>query len=1135
MAETEWVRNLKAKVLSPKKLTLSWSLDGTWDDLEQKVWCRNSGSESGEWAFEYDVHEEARSFTWTDCSPGQSYDFCVGARNAGGGWYYGYLYNVPMDAILSVSEPEVTPRSGNVKLSWEQNPDAELGRAELWYRDEAGSYSAAADATATGSSYTFQGLPGGRLYDFWIRQRYSESGYTDREVKGVWLPGLDELRWEYADDRTAVKLSWAVNDYLAGISGEGLAETSPKDGAWATVYWEDRSKPGAWTTVDTWIPATQTTYTVTGLTPGRAYRFCVRVRDYGYPIWHEGMWDNDLYTPYIDMPKLGVPNAASNVRADYSKAEGKVSLSWRGNESFAGGFNRPYERIEVTRRTDGAGSWEQVYAGEPCESFSEEVARGHSYQYRVRPWNQAGYGAEAPSNVLSVAGALAPLAVSGLRATLDSATMRVTVSWGQTESWERPIDEVRVYRGCDGGDFTQELGSVEAGPYIDQAPEGGHSYRYLVQPRNSAGWGPQSVSNAVEVPPARPQPPKGVTAEVSGQSATVSWEPADEGGAYATVDVYASANDGAWAKVGSVSGSASSWTGPVAANSCYRFRLRAANGSGESGNSEATGYVYTVPTAPWKPTAGRAASGIAVSWQSQARFADRQEVEPRFLDDLGELSARPRIPVGNGAARSAQDPAPLTDAAMYYRVRAGIAQGESEDDWLWSEWSPTSEPVMPSSAPNAPAIASPAAGEVCDIDQGDGPRPGGATISWRHNPTDGSALLKSQVEVSWQPSTGSKVAHTATVTGASELQGAFATRFCDLDELVAQHGDEVFTLPWKARVRTMGEASPEWSPWSEVSFWMRRRPTAYFEAPGASAELSEYPVPVKIGCDGHGFGVSSVELSVSDSEGNVVARGTFEGLEFSLGADFWQPRNGATYALTATVNAKSGLAGTASASVTAAFERPKASSLRIECDRERGWVSLTPHVNLGDGEGRRVERLDVWRVFKGESVLVARGISDGQQVVDRYAPLNREYSYILGAYSDQGVYAATEHPGMLECPYSFVYYGDEGIARGKANPTEQASYTRTRRTKVDYAGRKRPVVYDGGGEGETVTLGFTVVGQEEVDAFREAMGCPVCVVKTASGRVFHATVDVDVSPAYGTYPLRTAVSAVCEVVDGDAL
>lgn len=1132
MAGTEWVKNLRAQVLSGSKLTLTWSLDGQWDDLEQRVWCRNSGSTSGEWSYVYDVHEDARSFTWNDCNPGQSYDFCVGARNKGGQWYYGYLYGVPMDALLSLSLSCDVSR-GTVKAEWEQNPDADLGYAEVWYRDEASGWSE--PVRATGSSCTLPDMLGGRWYEVWVRQRYAAGGYTDKSER-IWVPGLENLRWEYAEERTAVKLSWSANAPLQGISGQGTAASAPTEGAWATVWHEDRATPGGWVKVDSWIPATQTSYTVAGLKPGHAYRFCVRIRDFGYPVWQEGMYDNDLYTPFVDMPALSKPKAVSNLRAEYSKSDGEMRVTWRNNEANAGAIMQPYDEVLVYRQADG-GAWELASSGSVSESFSESVARGHEYRYKVVPRNGAGDGPQAVSASVKVAAELVPLAVSGLRAAFDARTRRMTVSWGQTETWERPVDEVHVYRQADRSETYEELGSVEGSPYIDQAPEGGHSYRYLVQCRNAAGWGAQAVSNAVEVPPEAPEAPSGVEAVIKGSSATVSWE----AGLYRDkVTVQARVNDGAWQEVGSVSGDATSWTGPVAADSSYRFRVSARNAAGESPYSEPTVAAYTKPAAPGKPSAGRAADGIAVAWKGTARWANRQEVQPMWFDaELGEMVPLPAISVGNGTARKATDPAPQTDAPMYYRVRAGIEQGDSEEDWLWSDWSPESEAVMPSSAPNAPAIAAPAVGEVCDVDQGDGARPGGASFAWRHNPTDGSALAKSQVEVSWSSSGGAEARHVATVAGESELSAAFATRFCDLSELVDEHGDEVFTRPWKARVRTMGEGCGEWSPWAEVSFYMRRRPTVSFGSPSADEEgnvaLSEYPVRVSLGYDGHGFGESGVELSAADEGGNVVARGSFDGLSFELGSGFWSPRNGAGYVLTATVHSKSGLSGSASAYVTTAFERPKAASLRIECDRERGWVRLTPHVNLGDAEGRRVERLDVWRECGGKSVLVAEGLSDGQECVDRYAPLNRSYVYRLGAYSDQGVYAVTEHEGILRCGRAFVYYGDEGIARGDCNASESVRLTRTRRTLVQYAGRKLPVAYDGGGEGEAVTLGFTVSDEAEADAFREAMACPSCVVKTLSGRVFRATVDVSVQPDYSTFPVRRAVTVECEAVDGDDL
>lgn len=1145
MAETEWVNNLRAQVPSPSKLTLTWSLDGTWDDLEQRIWCRNSGSESGEWAYVYDVSPEAKSFTWTDCSPGQSYDFCVGARNAGGSWYYGYLYGVPMDAILSAGTADVDPASGDVEVVWERNPNASLGRAELWYRDEAlRNQGAWYDdvPTTTSESYTFGGLPGGRFYDFWVRQRYSESGYTDRQLEWVWLPGLANLRWEYAEDRTAVRLTWEANGYLKGISGSGTAATSPTEGAWATVYWEDRAKPGQWRTVDSWIPATQEEYTVSDLEPGHAYRFCARIRDFGYPVWREGMWDNDLYTPYVDMPHLTTPRAVSALRAEYSRATGKVELSWTNNERNAGDSMQPYAETRVYRQTDGAGAWELLSFGSVEESYSDEVARGHSYQYKVVPANAAGSGPEVKSAVVKVAAQLAPRAPSGVSAALDRDTRRVTVSWSQQDGWERPVQETRVYRQADGSGPYEELGTADGSPYIDQAPTGGHSYRYRVQSRNDAGWGGAAESNSVAVPPEAPLAPTSCEVAADGLTATVSWESqAEDGRPYSTVTVERSDNGGAWARCAVLGGSAESFAETLPENGFYRYRVYATNDAGSSAPSEPSGIAYTRPSAPSKPSAARTAQGCSVSWRPAARVCDASQVEPSWYDaSLYEWVPMAVIDAPAGAV-SAADAAPQSDAPMSYRVRSGVRTGEGE--WLWSEWSDRSDAVAPGQAPDAPTIAAPRAGETVELSE-----PGGVPASWRHNPLDGSLQSAWEARLSF----GGQVRGSASGTGPGmSCPDVLAACGVDVLSLAAELGPSVHTGDWELSVRTAGAVTGAWSPWSSSRFRIARRPRVWFEEPGAdafeggAAVLSEFPPTVTVGFDGHGYGAAAglpMELTAADASGEVVGRASlpFEGESASveLGPSFWSPEADGSYTLRAVVHASSGIDGSAEVPVRTSFPRPKFSSLRIDCDPERGWVELTPHVNANDAGGRPVERMDVWRVVGGgEPVLVAEGLSEGQSATDRFAPVNREVCYRLGAYSDQGVYMVEDHRGVVASMYTYLYYGEgfEKVARGTFNMADDATLSRSRQTLVEYAGRPYPVLYDGGGMSETRSAQFTVEGEGEWGPFREAAACAEVYVKDVGGEAFRACAEITVGIPDGLPSAFRTVSVEATRVDGDAL
>lgn len=1144
MAETEWVRNLKAEFRSPTTVELSWSLDGSWDDLEQKVWCKNSAADS--WDYEYAVHADAKSFTWRDCSSGNSYDFCVGARSKGGSWYYGYLYGVPSDAIVGgLSVTGADAASGDISVEWERNPHASLGRAELWCADEASPWSASPDAVTDSDGFTFEGLPGGRMYWLWVRQRYSESGYTDRQAERVWLPGLANLRWGYAEDRTAVRLTWEANEYLKGISGQGTAASSPTEGAWATVWHEDRSTPGGWVKVDSWIPATTEEYTVAGLKPGHAYRFCVRIRDFGYPVWEEGMYDNDLYTPYVDMPALSKPKAVSNLRAEYSKADGEMRVTWRNNEANAGAVMQPYEGVRVYRSADG-GAWEQVYSGEPCEELVEEVARGRSYSYRVVPWNAAGSAPGVESAPVAVAAELPPLAPRAVSAALDAATRRVTVSWSQPESWERPVDEVRVYRQADGRGAYEELGTADGSPYVDQAPEGGHTYRYRVQARNSAGWGPAADTAALYVPPALPKPPTGVEAFVDGTRAEVSWTPAAEDGApYASVRIERSDNGGAWHQVAVAGGTATRIADEVAANGRYSYRAVAVNAAGESQPSEPSEPVLTQPAAPGRPTAGRSPAGCSVSWESRARYAGMAQVEPSWYDDaLYEWVAMPAIDVPSGAA-SAEDPAPQTDAAMSYRVRSGAYLGEGEV--LWSEWSERSEAVAPSSPPAPPSIVYPPAGSVCAADAtfAEG-LPAGPAVKWRHNPLDGSA--QTSAEVRW--SFDGKVRGTRPCGPEMSAEASLPLSGVDVYALAGSLGERVYTEDWELAVRTKG-ASGEWSDWAAVRVRLARMPRAWFEEPsagsfeGAAAVLSEWPPRVAVGFEGYGYApvaAGGLELVVADAEGREAARETFPAEADGptgalLDGSFWSPEPGAEYALSATVTAASGLSASASVRVLADFPRPKFSSLRIECDAERGWAVLVPHVNAADAEGRPVERMDVWRVCGSRSVLVASGVADGQEVVDRFAPLNRKLTYRLGAYSDQGVYMVSEHTGMLRSRRAFAYYGPgyAGIARSRWNLSDRVSVSRSRQTLVDYAGRAYPVLYDGGGVSEVRTVDFVVDGEEEWRALREAAEADGVLFKGTDGEAFRATCSADMAVPDGMPSRFRAVTLRIERVDGEGL
>ena len=236
----------------------------------------------------------------------------------------------------------------------------------------------------------------------------------------------------------------------------------------------------------------------------------------------------------------------------------------------------------------------------------------------------------------------------------------------------------------------------------------------------------------------------------------------------------------------------------------------------------------------------------------------------------------------------------------------------------------------------------------------------------------------------------------------------------------------------------------------------------------------------------------------------------------------------------ATARSTSGLQSTASMPFRVEFELPRRASLRIEADIERGYAELQCIVDNND-EGQDVESLSIWRVTRDGEMLIASDLSDGSSVVDRYAPLNTEYSYRVAAYAASGASRATEHPGSIKTPYCFVYYGDGLMARAQFDPTEQRNLERANRTLVRYAGREYPVLYDAGGISDTRPLTAHVIGEEEVRAFEDLILYPRAIVKSVAGDVFHVAADVSVNRDLCMPTTHADISLSLTRVDGEAL
>lgn len=186
---------------------------------------------------------------------------------------------------------------------------------------------------------------------------------------------------------------------------------------------------------------------------------------------------------------------------------------------------------------------------------------------------------------------------------------------------------------------------------------------------------------------------------------------------------------GSWATAATLSGRTSTRT-PGTDNTRIRYRVAGRNSAGVGPYSSPTGWFYTKQNAPTNVVATFATDGVQVAFKNNARFPFGVEVEQR---DTGEKWA-----FGTGTAgdwKSVEVDATL-GADLQFRVRAFAGPDDNGRGRTFSAWSGWSNKVQGLQEPHAPSSLSPNGGFVA--------REQRPTISFRHNPADGTGLTRAQ-------------------------------------------------------------------------------------------------------------------------------------------------------------------------------------------------------------------------------------------------------------------------------------------------------------------------------------------------------------------------------------------------------
>ena len=176
----------------------------------------------------------------------------------------------------------------------------------------------------------------------------------------------------------------------------------------------------------------------------------------------------------------------------------------------------------------------------------------------------------------------------------------------------------------------------------------------------------------------------------------------------------------------------------------------------------------------------------------------------------------------------------------------------------------------------------------------------------------------------------------------------------------------------------------------------------------------------------------------------------------------------------------------------------------------------------------------LWRNVGGVRTLLAEDLHDGSTVLDRYAPLNTDYSYETASFADSGAVSEASYPGRIGSPLLFVYWSG-GIASGMYAPGDEFSVEPSFST-YQIAGKRYPVVVSSENVEEPHDMTVRLKSREEAMRFYEAVrSCEPMVFKTLYGFVFRGVAKASFTPSLGNAEQAWDVSLNVTRTDGDAL
>lgn len=748
------------------------------------------------------------------------------------------------------------------------------------------------------------------------------------------------------------------------------------------------------------------------------------------------------------MPNSG---ALTSFTATYSN-DSYIRLEVNAN---TGNPNNMPERLYFSRWNQADNSWGgeyyvggsgTIYSYDGNDPGSIAPVANRKYRWRVRGWRSdgnSGFGPWLYSDYVQTT----PAAPSGAAVSLVGPTA-LNASWANNAT--NPFYDYRtsVFLSLNGGAWESyaDLDPGVTSIHIPGLTPGG-TYKVGIQAYDTYGapmlYSP-IVSTASIQAIGTPAAPTGVIAtRTNDTSAVVTWANNSTAGApYSSVSVQRwDSGSGAWATIADVApGSTSLTDNGIIGGRKYQWRVTATNGVGTSG-AGTSDYVYTTPLRPSGPRASyTGGQTITLRWTNASLYSEYQTRVQAYKDGVADGA----VVVLTGGADTFQytfAPQSTYDFDVWTVSNVGALESTKV----------RSNAVLPSAPPAAPVGLNMGA-SVIDVSRTH-------SVSWQHNPSDGSDQFQYQIRHRLQGNATWTEA-PAVASGVESATNPFSTY---------ANGT---VIEWQ--VRTYG-IDPSPSPYSASALQTTSTtPTVTVTSPAATITTSQVSVGWNY-FDAESTAQSAWKVDLYESAtGTLLASQAGDGAASS--AAFSTPlKDGSAYRADVRVRDGSGLwSDKASRSFTAAFIPPAEVKLGAEVDPLSGAsvLSLTPTAHDNGVTTLPASTVTIERRFYdpeteayGTWETLIAGASPTAILLDPTGPAHDDGEYRVTTHSTApSTYRSgtTVKPPAKDQRWLYVSGGPQFDVVCKMWANIEISQKASRAKELHYfAGRRNPVIYTG--------------------------------------------------------------------------